>query len=183
MRIAILSDIHDNLWKLDIALGAIEHCDEMIFCGDLCSPFVVDELAQRFSRDIHVVFGNNDADLFRITAKTARYPQLRLYGEFCELERAGKRFAVNHFDTIARPLAQGGSYDFVCFGHNHDFEITRYGNTLALNPGSILGAKFGGGKREDTDSTFLVVDVERGIATGYQIPRRGDTVRELPNHI
>jgi predicted phosphodiesterase len=102
-----------------------------------------------------------------------------LYGEFCELERAGKRFAVNHFDNIARPIARAGTYDFVCFGHNHDFEITQYGSTLALNPGSILGARFGGGKREDTDSTFLVLDVERGIATGYQIPRDRDTAREI----
>jgi putative phosphoesterase len=179
MRIAILSDIHDNLWKLDIALPAVVHCDEMICCGDLCSPFVIDQLAQSFVRDIHVVFGNNDADLFRITAKTSRYPHLRLHGEFCELERAGKRLAVNHFDSIARPIAEGGDYDYVCFGHNHDFEITRYGKTLALNPGSIFGARFGGGKREDTDSTFLVLEVERGIATGYQIPRHGDTVREL----
>ena len=138
MRIAILSDIHDNLWKLDVALPAVQHCDEMICCGDLCSPFVIDALAQGFTHDIHLVFGNNDADLFRITAKNTRYPNLHLYGEICELERAGKRFAINHFDTIARPIAQGGSYDVVCFGHNHDFEITRYGKTLALNPGSIL---------------------------------------------
>lgn len=179
MRIAILSDIHDNLWKLDVALPAVQHCDEMICCGDLCSPFVIDELAQGFTRDIHVVFGNNDADLFRITAKTARYPNLRLYGEICELERAGKRFAINHFDTIARPIAQSGAYDFVCFGHNHDFEITRYGKTLALNPGSIFGARFGGGQRQDTDSTFLVLDVESGLAVGYQIQRNSDTVREI----
>lgn len=179
MRIAILSDIHDNLWKLDIALPAVLHCDEMIFCGDLCSPFVIDELAQGFTRDIHVVFGNNDADLFRITAKTARYPNLRLHGEFCELERAGKRIAVNHFDTIARPIAQAGIFDFVCFGHNHEFEIATYGKTLALNPGSILGARFGGGKREDTDSTFLVLDVESGHATGYRIPQNTNAVREI----
>lgn len=179
MRIAILSDIHDNLWKLDLALPAVQHCDEMICCGDLCSPFVIDELAQGFTRDIHVVFGNNDADLFRITAKAPRYPHLHLHGEFCELERAGKRFAINHFDTIARPIAQAGNYDFVCFGHNHEFEITRYGKTLALNPGSILGAQFGGGKRQDTDSTFLVLDVEGGLAVGYQIPRNCGAVREI----
>jgi uncharacterized protein len=179
MRIAILSDIHDNLSKLDIALPAVQHCDEMICCGDLCSPFVIDELGRGFARDIHLVFGNNDADLFRITAKAARYANLHLYGEICELERAGKRFAINHFDTIARPIAQGGAYDIVCFGHNHEFEITRYGKTLALNPGSILGIRFGGGRREDTDSTFLVLDVEQGQPQGYAIPRNGHAVREI----
>ena len=111
-----------------------------MICARSLLAFVIDELAQGFTRNIHLVFGNNDADLFRITAKNSRYPNLHLYGEICELERAGKRFAINHFDTIARPIAQGGGYDVVCFGHNHDFEITRYGKTLALNPGSILGA-------------------------------------------
>ncbi len=86
MLIAVLSDIHDNLWKLDIALRHVRECEAMICCGDLCSPFVIDELANGFERDIHVVFGNNDADLFRITSKISRYPHVHLYGEFCELE-------------------------------------------------------------------------------------------------
>lgn len=180
MRIAILSDIHDNLWKLDLVIPAVRHCDEMICCGDLCSPFIVDELAKGFTRDIHVVFGNNDADLFRITAKAARYPHLRLHGEYCELQRAGKRFAVNHFDNIARPIAESGKFDVVCFGHNHEFEITRYGRTLALNPGSVLGARFGSGQREDTESTFLILDVESGHPQGYSISSETSTVRELP---
>lgn len=168
MKIAILSDIHDNLWKLDVALASIQQCQEMICCGDLCSPFVIDELASAFARPIHIVFGNNDADLFRITAKIQRFPNVHLYGEFCDIRLAGKRFAVNHFDYIARPIAQSGHYDVVCFGHNHEFEITRYGATLALNPGSILGAKFGKG-REDSDSTFLIFDSDSNEAQGYKV--------------
>lgn len=168
MRIAILSDIHDNLWKLDVALASLDACDEMICCGDLCSPFVIDELAAGFRRPIHIVFGNNDADLFRITSKLQKYANVRLYGELCEAAFDGKRFAVNHFDYIARPIAQSGRYDVVCFGHNHEFEITRYGATLALNPGSILGAKFSKG-RQDTDSTFLVYDTASGKAQGYRV--------------
>jgi putative phosphoesterase len=168
MKIAILSDIHDNLWKLDIALASLDDCDEMICCGDLCSPFVIDELASGFRRPIHVVFGNNDADLFRITSKLQKYSQVRLHGEFCETSFDGKSFAVNHFDYIARPIAQSGRYDVVCFGHNHEFEITRYEASLALNPGSILGAKFSKG-RQDTDSTFLVYDTASGEPQGYRV--------------
>lgn len=178
MRLAIISDIHDNLWNLDIAMPSLSGCDQLICCGDLCSPFVIDELAAGFQRDIHIVFGNNDADLFRITSKTKRYPQIHLYGELAELTLAGKRFAVNHFDYIARPLAQSGQYDVVCFGHNHEFEITKYGAALALNPGSILGAKFGSGRREDVAPTFLIFDVEQGEATGFEIGREGGVQRK-----
>jgi hypothetical protein len=168
MKIAILSDIHDNLWKLDVVLASISECQQMICCGDLCSPFVIDELAKAFSRDIHIVFGNNDADLFRITMKARSYPQVHLHGEFCEVTLGGKRFAVNHFDYITRPIAQSGRYDVVCFGHNHQFETSRYGSTLALNPGTILGAKFAKG-REDCDSTYLIYDTESNAATGYRV--------------
>src|SRR3954454_22631813 len=126
MRLALISDIHDNLWKLEPVLQYLKQCDVMICCGDLCSPFVIDELGGGFGREIHVVFGNNDADLFRITAKSKRYPNIRLHGEFCEIELAGKQVAVNHFDYIARPLAKSGIYDIVCFGHNHEFEVTTY---------------------------------------------------------
>src|SRR6185312_2428284 len=168
MKIAILSDIHDNLWTLDVALASLDDCDEMICCGDLCSPFVIDELGTGFRRPIHIVFGNNDADLFRITSKLQKYSNIRLYGELCEGTFAGKRFAVNHFDYIARPIAQSGRYDVICFGHNHEFEIMRYGSTLALNPGSILGAKFSKG-RQDTDPTFLVYDTAADEAKGYRV--------------
>jgi uncharacterized protein len=169
MKIAILSDIHDNLWKLDVALGSIRECQEMICCGDLCSPFVVDELAKGFAGPIHIVFGNNDADLFRITAMTRRFPNVRLYGELCEISLGGRRFAANHFDYIGRAIAQSGNYDVVCFGHNHAFEITQYGSTLALNPGSILGLKFGTSGREESDSTFLIYDTDTNEPRGYKI--------------
>ena len=179
MKIAILSDIHDNLWKLDVVLPFIGSCDALICCGDLCSPFVIDELATGFPRSIHIVFGNNDADLFRITTKTKPYPHVRLYGEYCEIDFDGKRFAVNHFDYLARPIAKSGIYDVVCFGHNHQFEVATYGRTLALNPGSIMGAKFGGGMREDTESTFIVYDTETNTPAGFKVQAEARTVRAL----
>jgi uncharacterized protein len=179
MLIAVLSDIHDNLWKLDAALPFLRDCDVMICCGDLCSPFIIDELAQGFPKDVHIVFGNNDADLFRITGKLKKFPNVHLHGELCEIELGGKRFAVNHFDYLARPIAKSGLYDVVCFGHNHEFEITRYEQTLAINPGAILGAKFPGGKRQDTPSTFVTYETGKDVAKGYRIEADCRTVTPL----
>lgn len=157
MRIAILSDIHDNLWNLTVVMDAVAGSDALVCCGDLCSPFVLDELA-RFEQEIHVVFGNNDADLFRITAKAARYPRFHIHGEFFEAMLGGKRFAANHFDYIARPLAKSGNFDVVCFGHNHEFEISRTAACLLINPGPIMGAKFTSGKRQDVTPSFVIYD-------------------------
>jgi hypothetical protein len=163
MRIAILSDIHDNLWNLAAAIGHVQDADALICCGDLCSPFVIDELA-RFPKDVHIVFGNNDADLYRITLKAGANPRIHLHGELFQAVLDGKRFAVNHFDYIARPLAKSGEYDVVCFGHNHILEISREKECLLINPGPIMGAKFSEGRWEDTQPTFVVHDTASGAA-------------------
>jgi len=177
MRIAILSDIHDNLWNLAAALNAIKSVDAMICCGDLCSPFVIDELTQ-FERDIHIVFGNNDADLYRITSKAAKKPHCHVYGELFQAELDGKRFAVNHFDYIARPIGQSGDYDVVCFGHNHIFEIERDGSCLLINPGPIMGAKFINGW-EDVIPSFVVYDTTNDMAEAYGIDAKTKAVSRL----
>jgi len=169
MRLAILSDIHDNVWMLAIALAHARDCDAMVFCGDLCSPFVIDELANGFPHDIHIVFGNNDADLFRITNKTRVHTNVHLHGEFFEAELDGLRIAANHFDFLAKPIAQAGLHDVVCFGHNHVFEIARLGRTLAINPGSIMGAQFTPYGRVDVAPTFVVFDTASRQAAGFQI--------------
>lgn len=177
MRIGIISDIHDNLWNLAVAMDAVAGSDALICCGDLCSPFVIDELA-RFERDIHVVFGNNDADLFRITAKAAKLPNLHLHGELFEATLGGRRVAVNHFDYIARPLAKSGAFDLVCFGHNHVFEISQECACVLVNPGAIMGAKFPGGKRQDVTPTFVIYDTVTGTPEVFGVnPGRTGVVR------
>jgi putative phosphoesterase len=162
MLVAIISDIHDNIPMLRSALERVGHADVLVCCGDLCSPFVIKEMAQGFEGDIHVVFGNNDGDRFRIYAGAQKYPQVTIHGEFCELDLGGKRFAVNHFDNIGRTMVDSGSYDVVCFGHNHRFEIDRSGGTLVINPGEIYGLLTG-------KSTCVVYDTEAGEATRIDI--------------
>jgi uncharacterized protein len=126
MKIVILSDIHDNVWKLEAALKQMQEAERLICCGDLCSPFIVRLLADGFPQgSLHIVFGNNDADLYRITQNANLYPdRVRLHGAFAELTLGGKRFAVNHYPEIAGGLAASGQYDVVCFGHNHRYEVT-----------------------------------------------------------
>ena len=40
MRIAILSDTHDNIWVLKDLLAGLE-ADALLFCGDFCAPFIL----------------------------------------------------------------------------------------------------------------------------------------------
>ena len=161
MRIAILSDIHDNIWKLAAALERLQDADALICCGDLCAPFIVPQLAEGFAGPIHIVFGNNDGDLFRITQLASRYDHVTLHGEFADLTLGGKRIAVTHFPELGRPIAASGIYDVVCYGHNHEYEVAQEGKTLKINPGEIMG-RFGA-------STFVIYDTETGEATRYEV--------------
>ena len=142
----------------------------MICCGDLCSPFIVHQLGRGFAGPIHVVFGNNDGDLFRITANARPYPQIRIHGELFQGEFDGRRVAVNHYDNIGRALAASGRYDAVCYGHNHVFEVVHIGSTLAINPGPIMGAAFAAdGTRTDVPSTFVIWDSATGEAARREV--------------
>ena len=143
MLVGILSDIHDNLIALRKALSQLQEADVLLICGDLCSPFIVNELGKGFTKDTHIVFGNNDGDLFRITKNSQAFPHIQLHGEMAELELDGCRFGLNHYDTIGRVFADSGRYDVVCFGHNHQFEISQVQNTVVVNPGEILGGLTG----------------------------------------
>jgi putative phosphoesterase len=170
MRVAVLSDIHDNVWNLAVALEAVRGADAMVCCGDLCSPFIVHQLGRGFAGPIHVVFGNNDADLFRITSNAAKYQHMRLYGELFRGEFDGKRAAAQHFDYIARPLTASGEFDVVFYGHNHVYDVRRIGGALAINPGSIMGAAFGAdGSRTDVAATFVIYDTASEAVERYEI--------------
>jgi uncharacterized protein len=157
MRVAILSDIHDNLPRLREALQRSQEAQALICCGDLCSPFVARELGLGFAQPIHLVFGNNDGDRFRIASMAGKFPQIQCHGEYAELDLGGKTFALNHFEDIGRAIAKGGQYDVVCFGHNHRFEITPAGKTLIINPGEIYGGLTG-------RPTFALYDTATGRA-------------------
>jgi putative phosphoesterase len=162
MRVAIISDIHDNIPNLRTALHLCSDVEEIICLGDLCSPFIIKELAEGFAGPVHVVFGNNDADRYRISDAARRYDHVNLYGEFVELAIGGITFAVNHFDNVGRAIARAEYHDVVCFGHNHQFEITQQGHSLVINPGEIYGLLTG-------ESTFAVYDTDEKSASRVDV--------------
>jgi len=55
MRIAVLSDIHDNIWTLEKLLASLE-ADALIFCGAFCAPFTLAQIAEGFGGPVHVVY-------------------------------------------------------------------------------------------------------------------------------
>ncbi|NLF10535.1 MAG: metallophosphoesterase [Anaerolineaceae bacterium] len=155
MKIAVLSDIHDNIWKLEKLLASLE-ADALIFCGDFCAPFTLSQIARGFGGPVHAVFGNNDGDRLHLARVARRHKHVQIHGDLAELEMGGRSVAVTHYPEIGRALARGGTYDLVCFGHSHEQVLEQEGRTLLLNPGEVMG-RLG-------PSTYALYDTETGQA-------------------
>jgi putative phosphoesterase len=161
MKIAILSDIHDNIWTLETLLDGLE-ADALIFCGDFCAPFTLAQIGKGFAGPVHVIFGNNDGDQLLMSRVASRFDHVTLHGQFADLEFAGRRVAVTHYPEIGGPLAEGGIYDLVCNGHSHERIVEEKGKTLRVNPGEVMG-RLG-------LSTYAVYDTVTGQANIITVP-------------
>ena len=152
MRVAILSDTHDHIPNLR---AAVKFCNAysvamLIHCGDLISPFMLDELS-RFGGAIHLVYGNNVGDQHLISQFCGtRFPSITQHGPFGVVEAGGRRIAFTHYPQMGRGLASQGLFDVVCYGHNHIYRVETTGNTLLINPGELLG--------KDDQPGFCILD-------------------------
>jgi putative phosphoesterase len=162
MKIAVLSDSHDNIWRLEEAMPHLREADAVIHCGDLCSPFVVRQLGEGLQDiPIHIVWGNNDGDTFLLSKVASAYSNITLHGLYALLEIDELRIAVNHYPVIARGLALTGLYDLVCYGHDHTGREEMIATCLLLNPGELMGM--------NGHSTFAVVDTRTRTVTWVEL--------------
>lgn len=138
MKIAILSDIHDNKQRLSEAISKCkeENVKTCICCGDISKIEIINKLSEIF-KDVFIALGNMDVDLKK---------QINLFSKNCivsqdvlEVNIDGLRFAVVHHDYKAKEIAKKGSYDYVFYGHTHTPWEKKYGKTTILNPGEISG--------------------------------------------
>lgn len=143
MKIAILSDTHDHFWNTKKAFAQIVDykISTVIHCGDLISPFMLEEL-EEFPVHMHLIVGNNTGDQILLVKKCLkRKKQVTLHGWHGYLEMENRKIVWVHDPFWAKTLAQQNCYDLVCFGHTHRWHLENIKNTILLNPGEILGRK------------------------------------------
>jgi putative phosphoesterase len=152
MRIAIMSDSHDQISNLQ---AAVTYCNAynvqlLIHCGDLISPFMLDRLAA-FGGSVHLIYGNNMGDQHLISSWCGtRFPSISHHGILGAVEAGGLKIAFHHYPEIARGIASIGNFDVVCCGHNHLYKVEKIGETLFINPGELLG--------KDARPSFAILD-------------------------
>ena len=153
MKIAVMSDSHDNIWKLRKALGIIKskNCEKIIHCGDFVAPFMFKEL-ETTGIPVHCVFGNNDGDKRLLTQFAMESNGLiTLSSIIGELDIEGFKIGFTHEWPVAQGLAAMEKYNLVCFGHSHQYVLKHIGSTIVLNPGEVMG--------KDGDPGFCIFDV------------------------
>ena len=163
MKIAVLSDAHDQLANLQRVLIAVqkEGAEHLCFLGDFCAPFTLAALASGFHGPIDVVFGNNDGDAFLLCSVAAKHPNIKLHGHFAELDVANRRIALHHYPDVAHYIAASEHFDAVFSGHDHQRYAHQLGRTIWANPGEIMG-RFGivsFGIYDSSDNSFRHIEL------------------------
>jgi putative phosphoesterase len=139
LRVALLSDIHDRVDALKAALPHLcAQSDVLLVLGDFVSPFVLRLLVAGYPAPIHVVFGNNDGDRFRLGAVAATAPQVRVHGEVLTLELAGRRIFAQHYPEVAL-TADHAAFDLIAYGHDHRAARVQTAGAVRVNPGPLMG--------------------------------------------
>lgn len=140
MRIAIISDSHDNIWKIESTLPILRSADIVLHCGDIISPFMIMRLiAGVGGTPVHIVWGNNDGDKRLLTEVALSVDNIQVHGDFGQLNLNGFKVAIIHYPDLAHALAESNAYHLVCYGHDHTTYQSWVGNTLLLNPGEMMG--------------------------------------------
>jgi len=141
MKIAIVSDSHDNIPNIEKMLDFINKnkIDLMIHCGDLAAPSIIsEELGPKFKGEIHFIHGNvADRELNEQFAKN--FDHVTCHGDSGEIEVEGKKIGFCHYPNQAEELAKTAKYDLVFYGHNHTPWEKQIGKTKMLNPGTLAG--------------------------------------------
>lgn len=163
MKLAVLSDTHDNIENLGKAIDIIgkQQAEAIIHCGDIIAPFMLKQF-QQAQIPLHCVFGNNDGDKYLLTKTAAASNGLiTLYGLLGEIDFQEFFVGFTHEPQMAEGLAATGKYDLVCFGHTHMPRQEQIGKTILLNPGDVMG--------KEGNPGFCMVDTRRHSITRLTI--------------
>ena len=160
MKIGIISDTHDHVERIKKAIKILnkEKVGSAYHLGDICSPFVL-PLFEELKCNIKMIFGNNDADIFKLVNRAPE--NVSFHDRFFVDNVGGKKICLFHGDPeeLAINLFESGKYDILLRGHNHAAEIKRNDKTLMINPGNLIG-KFNEHSKSWTEPSVAVYDFE-----------------------
>jgi len=142
MKVAIISDIHDNLVNLE---KCFRWCGEnkievLLCCGDVTNNETLEIIANDFTGKIYLVKGNAD---FWDDKDTAAFKQITYLGRDGGLVAlGGKRIGLCHEPKLIADLIRLKRPDIVFFGHTHQPWESVEDSVKIVNPGTLSGMFF-----------------------------------------
>lgn len=144
MRIAVISDIHENFHNLILALQDMSRRDinQIICLGDLMNSGIAKLLGAQ-EIPVFMIWGNNDGEKVEVALASKKEGSsltvsLNVY-DFLEFD--SRKIFVSHYDDLAGPMAKSGEYDAVFYGHNHLASVEKESDCWIVNPGEIAASK------------------------------------------
>ncbi|MDH4330040.1 MAG: YfcE family phosphodiesterase [Candidatus Moranbacteria bacterium] len=160
MKIAVISDIHDNFHNMVCAVEEIEKRDvEYVLClGDLVANGIAKILA-KLNVPVLLIWGNNIGDKVQVmnTAFESKGKLTVSEKTYDSIELGGRKLFLSHYPDLANPIAASGEFDAVFFGHTHKKSQEKLGDCLVLNPGEI-------GTMVVSEASFAVYDTKTNEA-------------------
>ena len=135
MKIGIITDTHDRQQTLAKATDVfVEHnVDYILHAGDITSPATAEVLAKIDRARLIAVFGNCDTDKVSLENIIRRHDG-EIHRGVCRRRIGEKTLIMAHDPRALGDAATTGDYDLVVYGHTHEYDIHREGETLVINP-------------------------------------------------
>jgi len=153
MKLAIISDIHDNLANLEKCLKWCNDnkVEKVICCGDVCNIETIGFLSANFGREIFLVRGNTE---LYYDEELTDFANINFLGRTGIINIKGSAIGVCHEPFWIDQLVEEDKPVFIFCGHTHKPWIEDRHGVKIINPGT-LGAVF-------QKATFAYWDVEKG---------------------
>ncbi len=147
MLVALISDVHDHLPHLLLALQQAKEagCSHLLCMGDITSLSTFRTLCDEWPHGIDIVFGNNEYgrhDFLALAAKLAKEgKKVHHHGDNGIVVLDGRRLFISHYPHAATRALDSGEFDAVFFGHTHLAESFSMRQSIAANPGEVCGLR------------------------------------------
>ena len=146
MKIGIISDTHDDVNNINIAIDIfLDNEVEIVFhAGDIISPPVAREFKRLTENDVKFfgVLGNNDGEKKGLE-RTFDDINGKLLGDFGKIEIDNLKFGIYHGTDSKKKekMINSNKFDVFICGHTHrripeNRDIVKNEKTIVLNPGN-----------------------------------------------
>ena len=140
MKIAIISDSHDNLKNIEKFFYIIknEKISKIICCGDIASKETIEFISTNFLGEIFLVLGNAETFTEEDIKKIKNINYQGKIG-YAKIEHLNIGFCHKPIDIENVKKGTKNNLDFIFYGHTHKPWLEKSNNTILANPGNLAG--------------------------------------------